>query len=132
MSRAALRGQASPSRVPTRTIIVDAIDADAESIEDARRVVAAAGLADRVRPAVHDASDPELGGRYDLATIFEALHDMKADKTAGSRSSQRPCGGQQAACPTAERLVGQRRRRLRLRSVVASACRGEGGTGGRA
>jgi 2-polyprenyl-3-methyl-5-hydroxy-6-metoxy-1,4-benzoquinol methylase len=57
-------------------VIVDAIDADTESIEDARRTVAAAGLADRVRPAVHDASDPELGGRYDLVTIFEALHDM--------------------------------------------------------
>src|SRR5919108_743924 len=35
-----------------------------------------AGLADRVRPAVHDASDPDLRGRYDLVTIFEALHDM--------------------------------------------------------
>ena len=57
-------------------VIVDAIDADTESIEDARRTVASAGLADRVRPAVHDASDPELGGRYDLVTIFEALHDM--------------------------------------------------------
>jgi hypothetical protein len=29
-----------------------------------------------VRPAVHDASEPELPGRYDLITIFEALHDM--------------------------------------------------------
>jgi 2-polyprenyl-3-methyl-5-hydroxy-6-metoxy-1,4-benzoquinol methylase len=57
-------------------VIVDAIDADTDSIEEARRVVAAAGLADRVRPAVRDASDPEFGGRYDLVTIFEALHDM--------------------------------------------------------
>jgi SAM-dependent methyltransferase len=57
-------------------ITVDAIDADSESIEDARRTVAAAGLAERVRPTVHDASDPELSGRYDLVTIFEALHDM--------------------------------------------------------
>ena len=39
------------------------IDADAESIEDARRTVMAAGLADQVRPVVHDASDPELAGR---------------------------------------------------------------------
>jgi SAM-dependent methyltransferase len=59
-----------------REVIVDAIDIDTESIEDARRTVASAGLADRVRPAVHDASDPELAGRYDLVTIFEALHDM--------------------------------------------------------
>ena len=29
-----------------------------------------------MRPVVHDASDPKLGGRYDLITIFEALHDM--------------------------------------------------------
>jgi SAM-dependent methyltransferase len=57
-------------------VTVDAIDVDAESIETARANVAAAGLADRVRPAVRDASDPELGGPYDLVTIFEALHDM--------------------------------------------------------
>jgi hypothetical protein len=31
---------------------------------------------DRIRTAVHDASAPELPGRYDLVTIFEALHDM--------------------------------------------------------
>ena len=57
-------------------VSVDAIDLDAGSIETAHRNVAAAGLADRVRPAVHDASDPDLRGRYDLVTIFEALHDM--------------------------------------------------------
>jgi 2-polyprenyl-3-methyl-5-hydroxy-6-metoxy-1,4-benzoquinol methylase len=57
-------------------VTVDAIDLDVDSIETARANVAAAGLADRVRPAVHDASDPDLGGRYDLVTIFEALHDM--------------------------------------------------------
>ncbi|MGH2714041.1 MAG: SAM-dependent methyltransferase [Thermoleophilaceae bacterium] len=56
--------------------IVDAVDVDAESIEDARANVAAAGLSDRVQPIVHDASDPQLPGRYDLITIFEALHDM--------------------------------------------------------
>lgn len=57
-------------------VVVDAIDIDAASIETARTKVAAAGLADRVRPIVHDASDPGLSGRYDLVTIFEALHDM--------------------------------------------------------
>jgi 2-polyprenyl-3-methyl-5-hydroxy-6-metoxy-1,4-benzoquinol methylase len=57
-------------------VTVDAIDIDAASIETARANVAAAGLRDRVRPIVHDASDPSLGGRYDLITIFEALHDM--------------------------------------------------------
>jgi SAM-dependent methyltransferase len=57
-------------------VSVDAIDVDAESIETARRNVAAAGLDDRVRPILQDVSDPELPGRYDLVTIFEALHDM--------------------------------------------------------
>jgi Methyltransferase domain len=57
-------------------VIVDAVDADAESIEDARRTVAAAGLTGQVRPTVRDASDPELERRYDLVTIFEALRDI--------------------------------------------------------
>jgi SAM-dependent methyltransferase len=57
-------------------VTVDAIDLDVESIEAARANVAAAGLSDRVRPAARDASDPDLSGRYDLVTIFEALHDM--------------------------------------------------------
>lgn len=57
-------------------VTVDAIDLDAESIDTARENVATAGLADRVRPAVRDAGDPDLHGRYDLVTIFEALHDM--------------------------------------------------------
>jgi SAM-dependent methyltransferase len=57
-------------------VLVDAIDEDAASIDTARANVAAAGLSDRVRPAVQDASGPQLAGRYDLVTIFEALHDM--------------------------------------------------------
>jgi SAM-dependent methyltransferase len=57
-------------------VTVDAVDVDAESIATARSNVAAAGLADRVRAAVRDASAPDLGGPYDLITIFEALHDM--------------------------------------------------------
>jgi SAM-dependent methyltransferase len=57
-------------------VTVDAIDVDPGSIEDARANVAAAGVGDRVRAIVHDASDPQLPGTYDLVTIFEALHDM--------------------------------------------------------
>jgi SAM-dependent methyltransferase len=57
-------------------VTVDAIDIDDASIKTAQANVVAAGLADRVRPAVQDASAPELGGPYDLITIFEALHDM--------------------------------------------------------
>jgi 2-polyprenyl-3-methyl-5-hydroxy-6-metoxy-1,4-benzoquinol methylase len=55
---------------------VDGIDLDAASIDLARRNCAAEGLAERVTFAVSDASDPRLRGRYDLVTIFEALHDM--------------------------------------------------------
>jgi SAM-dependent methyltransferase len=57
-------------------VTVDGIDVDAASIETARANVAAAGLGARVRLNLQDASDPKLGGRYDLVTIFEALHDM--------------------------------------------------------
>jgi 2-polyprenyl-3-methyl-5-hydroxy-6-metoxy-1,4-benzoquinol methylase len=57
-------------------VSVDAIDVDATSITTAHANVAAAGLADRVHPTLHDASDADLGGPYDLITIFEALHDM--------------------------------------------------------
>jgi SAM-dependent methyltransferase len=68
---------------------VDAIDVDAESIEAARANIAASGLTSRVRPVVHDASDSELGERYDLITIFEALHDMNhpVDALARARRS---------------------------------------------
>ncbi|MGH9155212.1 MAG: class I SAM-dependent methyltransferase [Acidimicrobiales bacterium] len=57
-------------------VSVDAIDVDAASITAARANVAGAGLAERVRPVLHDASEPDMGGSYDLVTIFEALHDM--------------------------------------------------------
>jgi SAM-dependent methyltransferase len=57
-------------------VTVDAIDVDAESIETARRNVLTAGLGDHVRPVVRDASESDMGGRYDLVAIFEALHDM--------------------------------------------------------
>jgi 2-polyprenyl-3-methyl-5-hydroxy-6-metoxy-1,4-benzoquinol methylase len=55
---------------------VDGLDLDAPSIALAQANVAQAGLADRVTLMVRDAADPALAGRYDLVTIFEALHDM--------------------------------------------------------
>jgi SAM-dependent methyltransferase len=74
--------------------IVDAIDVDRESIEAARANVASAGLADRVRPAVHDASGTPSGARYDLVTIFEALHDMNhpVEALRSARESLAPGG----------------------------------------
>jgi 2-polyprenyl-3-methyl-5-hydroxy-6-metoxy-1,4-benzoquinol methylase len=57
-------------------ISVDGFDLDADAIGAARANAAEAGLAGRVTFAVADASDPGVSGRYDLVTIFEALHDM--------------------------------------------------------
>ncbi len=57
-------------------VTVDGFDVDEPSVELARENVAAAGLDDRVRVHLRDAGDPELQGRYDLVTVFEAVHDM--------------------------------------------------------
>ncbi len=57
-------------------IAVDGIDIDAGSIERARAHAAAAGLADRVSFVFADAAETDGAGRYDLVTIFEAVHDM--------------------------------------------------------
>jgi 2-polyprenyl-3-methyl-5-hydroxy-6-metoxy-1,4-benzoquinol methylase len=55
---------------------VDGIDLDEASIELARRHLAGSGVEERVRFDVRDAADPALAHRYDLVTVFEALHDM--------------------------------------------------------
>jgi SAM-dependent methyltransferase len=55
---------------------VEGFDLDLASIETARENAEAEGVADRVSFHVHDASEPELPGTYDLAVCFEALHDM--------------------------------------------------------
>lgn len=55
---------------------VDAFDVDDASVEAARRNIAEAGLADRVSVHRVDAGDGSIIGRYDIVTIFEALHDM--------------------------------------------------------
>jgi 2-polyprenyl-3-methyl-5-hydroxy-6-metoxy-1,4-benzoquinol methylase len=57
-------------------VTVDGFDVDEASIELARKNAAEAGLDDRVRFHHRDAGDPELQGRYELVTVFEAVHDM--------------------------------------------------------
>ncbi len=57
-------------------IWVDGIDSDRASIERARKNLAGSGVEDRVTFHERNAADAELSGRYDLVTIFEALHDM--------------------------------------------------------
>lgn len=58
------------------TISVDGIDLDTASIDEARRNLAGSGLEDRVRFHSEDAADASFAERFDLVTIFEALHDM--------------------------------------------------------
>jgi 2-polyprenyl-3-methyl-5-hydroxy-6-metoxy-1,4-benzoquinol methylase len=58
------------------TVLVDGIDSDHASIERARENLVGSGVEDRVIFHDRDAADAELAGRYDLVTIFEALHDM--------------------------------------------------------
>jgi 2-polyprenyl-3-methyl-5-hydroxy-6-metoxy-1,4-benzoquinol methylase len=55
---------------------IDGIDSDRASIERARENLIGSGVEDRVTFHERDAADVELAGRYDLVTIFEALHDM--------------------------------------------------------
>lgn len=57
-------------------VSVDGIDLDAASIDRAKADLAGSDVADRVAFHHRDAADLELAGRYDLVTIFEALHDM--------------------------------------------------------
>ncbi|HEU4422267.1 MAG TPA: class I SAM-dependent methyltransferase [Pilimelia sp.] len=70
------------------TARVHGVDMDANSIADARRNAARAGLADRVTFATANAADLAGADSYDLVCVFEALHDMgepvKALKAARS------------------------------------------------
>ena len=69
----------------------------------------AAAVEDRVTFQSRDAADPGLAGRYDLVTIFEALHDMS-----------RPGGGApHAARRCSPKAVGARRRRARRGAFTA-------------
>lgn len=55
---------------------VDGIDLDDPAIAHARHHIAATEVADRVAFHARDAAEPALQGRFDLVTIFEAVHDM--------------------------------------------------------
>jgi 2-polyprenyl-3-methyl-5-hydroxy-6-metoxy-1,4-benzoquinol methylase len=55
---------------------IDAIEPDGRSIDSARRNVAEAGLADRIRFHQAGIEDAGVVGPFDLVTLFECLHDM--------------------------------------------------------
>jgi SAM-dependent methyltransferase len=54
----------------------DGFDLDRASIELARAAAEQEGLTDRIDFQIRDAADPELADRYQLVTVFEAIHDM--------------------------------------------------------
>ena len=56
-------------------MVVDGVDLDPGSIEAAQRVAEAEGVTDRVRFELRDAATL-AGAGYDLATMFEMLHDL--------------------------------------------------------
>jgi len=55
---------------------VDAFDIDEPSIEMARRNIAEAGLANRVKAHVRDASELDGSDPYDLVMALECIHDL--------------------------------------------------------
>jgi 2-polyprenyl-3-methyl-5-hydroxy-6-metoxy-1,4-benzoquinol methylase len=55
---------------------VDGIDLDEASVRRARELLPGSGVEDRVVFHHADAADSGFTARYDLVTIFEALHDM--------------------------------------------------------
>jgi len=55
---------------------IDGFDLDPLSIELARANAEAAGVGDRVTFEARDAGHPKAAGRYDLAVMIEALHDV--------------------------------------------------------
>lgn len=57
-------------------ISVDGFDLDEAAIGRARERAAKAGMEDRVHFRAVDASELQGSERYDLVTVFEALHDM--------------------------------------------------------
>lgn len=73
---------------------VEAIDVDGPSVDRARRNIDEAGLAARVSVRGADAAGHDLGGPYELVTIFESLHDMSrpVEVLANVRRSLAPGG----------------------------------------
>ncbi|MFN8677447.1 MAG: class I SAM-dependent methyltransferase [Thermomicrobiales bacterium] len=71
--------------------LVDGFDLDEESVREARRLIQASGVADRVQVHLRDATDANLAGRYDLVTAFECIHDM-SDPVSALRTMGRLAG----------------------------------------
>lgn len=57
-------------------ITVDGYDNDTESISRARRTATERGVSNRVRFDIANLSEADMDGGYDVAFIFEAIHDL--------------------------------------------------------
>ncbi len=68
--------------------LVDGLDLDEEYVAKARTNAAAAGVDARVSFEVRDAAEAARSSRYDLVTVFEALHDMAYPVAALSAARQ--------------------------------------------
>ena len=86
-------------------ITVDGFDLDDAAIEQATTNARASGVADRVTFRAADASDPGFSGRYALATIFEALHDMS--RPVDALRAARSLLGQDGWLLVADELVAE-------------------------
>jgi 2-polyprenyl-3-methyl-5-hydroxy-6-metoxy-1,4-benzoquinol methylase len=84
---------------------VTGIDAHPESIATARARAEDAGVADRVRFEVGDATD-YAGGGYDLIAFFDALHDL-GDPVAAARHA-RAALADDGSCMLVEPFAGDR------------------------
>lgn len=82
---------------------VDGFDLDAPSITRAKQIARESGVSDRARFYVHDVSDADLMGRYDLVTAFECLHDM-ANPVGALRTMKRLAGERGAVLIVDERV----------------------------
>ncbi len=69
-------------------VLVDGIDLDDPAIAQARRNLATTEVGERVAFHARDAAEPALQGRYDLVTVFEAVHDMSQPVTVLSAARE--------------------------------------------
>ena len=76
---------------PRATVL--GVDLDEASVAAARGAAAEAGVADRVTFMVGDAAQAGSGAKFDLVTIFEALHDMGDPVGALRAARDRLAGG---------------------------------------
>ncbi|MCA9863465.1 MAG: class I SAM-dependent methyltransferase [Thermomicrobiales bacterium] len=85
-------------------VLVDGFDLDEASVREARRLIQASGVADRVQVHLRDATDDHLAGRYDLVTAFECIHDM-SDPVSALRTMRRLAGEQGTVLVMDERVA---------------------------